>query len=281
MVKQARKRRRSNWADLSIEIVLAAFGALMLFPFLYLIVNSFKEENRIFDIYNIPDFTHIANFRTAIASGNYLQSLFNSVVITAGALALIILLSSMAGFTIGRAGKGFFQVILYILLTGMIIPLQVSMVPLYKMGVTLHLMNTRTFLILLYAAGSIPLATFLYVGFTKAISREYDEAAKLDGCNRFDLYWRVVFPLLLPATGTVIVTSAFGIWNDFSSPLLFLYDERKQTVVSMIYHFKGEKTMDWAPVFALCTLATLPMIVLFLFVQKRFFQQLASGGLKG
>lgn len=280
-VGPARTRKKRDWASIGIEMVLAAFGLLTIFPFLYLVVDSFKEENRIFDIYYIPSFTYIDNFKTAITRGDYFPSLGNSILITSGSLALLIALSSMAGFTIGRSGKGFFNVILTVLLTGMIIPLQASMVPLYKMGVSLHLMNTRTFLVLLYAAGSTPLATFLYAGFTKSISREYDEAAKLDGCNRFQLFWRIVFPLLLPATGTVIVTSAFGIWNDFSGPLLFLYDERKQTVISMIYHFKGEKTTDWAPVFALCTLATLPMVGLFLLVQKNFFRQIASGGLKG
>ncbi|OCT15408.1 hypothetical protein A8709_15115 [Paenibacillus pectinilyticus] len=276
MVTEMRK-----WKLWLLEIIIILCGLAVFFPFALLIITSFKTDHDVFNFLTVPDFTYFDNFTKVLEKASFFQSLGNSLYITCLSILLLIAVSSMSGYAISRRGGKLFNFILMVFLSGMIIPVQVSMVPLFKLGVTLGLANTRTMLVLLYTAINIPFATFIYVGFTKTIPRELEEAAKIDGCNRFNMFWRIIFPLLLPATGTVVVTTIFPIWNDFQYPLIFLRGETKQTLVSLIFSFKGQYATEWGPVFALCLLSTIPLVALFLLVQKQFFKQVTSGALKG
>ncbi|QGQ95200.1 carbohydrate ABC transporter permease [Paenibacillus psychroresistens] len=270
-----------KWRLWLIELIVMFFGLLVFFPFVLLIVTSFKTDRKVFDFLNVPDFTYFDNFAKVLKQASFFQSLGNTVYITGISILLLIAVSSMAGYAISRGGGKLFGIMLMVLLSGMIIPVQVSMVPLFKMGIALGLSNTRTMLVLLYTAINIPFAAFIYVGFTKTIPRELEEAGKIDGCNRFNMFWRIIFPLLLPATGTVVVTTIFPIWNDFQYPLIFLRGDTKQTLISLIFSFRGQYSTEWGPVFALCLLSTLPLVALFLLVQKQFFKQVTGGALKG
>ena len=146
----------------------------------------------------------------------------------------------------------------------------------------MHLINTRTLLVILYTAAQIPFATFLYAAFTKGIPRELEESAYMDGYGRFRTFWRIIFPLLLPATGTFVITNVFGIWNDFITPLIFLNDPDKLTLMPQIVQFMFNNTsIAFGPVFAVSVLAVLPLIVLFLFTQKYMLRGLVVGSVKG
>ncbi|GBG07690.1 hypothetical protein PAT3040_02246, partial [Paenibacillus agaridevorans] len=175
-----------------------------------------------------------------------------------------------------------FQFLFFFFISGMVIPLQTGMIPIFKMGVALHLIDTRTFMILLYAAGALPMAIFMYSGFTKSIPREIEESAAIDGYGKFRAFWLIIFPLMLPATGTLIMLNIYGIWNDLFGPLLYLKDPSKMTLMSQIVQFKANhQSIDYGPIFALCVMATLPLIVLFIFTQKYMMKGLVAGAIKG
>jgi len=272
-------RRKTNLNLL--ELFLIVLALLFLYPIYIMIASSFYSEGAASAVLPIPNLTNWEKYGMILADAQFYRSLFNSIVVTCSTIGIAVVVTSMAGYAISRQGKGILNWILLLFLSGLIIPLQTTMIPQFKLALLLDLMNTKTFLVLLYTAGIIPFATFIYVGFTKTVSREIEESAMLDGCGKFRTFWSIVFPLLAPATGTVIVTNMFGIWNDFINPLIYLQDTNKMTAITYIYNFKQKYSTDWGAVFAVCTLISVPLLIVFGVVQKRLFQSVAAGALKG
>ncbi|WP_214626444.1 carbohydrate ABC transporter permease [Paenibacillus agaridevorans] len=280
MNKRSAKRKNPTGITLEIILIIAAF--LFLYPIFYLLLTSFKSPAQINQPLAMPDSLYWGHYEKAIEKVNVLLGLFNTSVISVGSIGLLVIISSMAGYVIARIPRRFFQFLFFFFISGMVIPLQTGMIPIFKMGVALHLIDTRTFMILLYAAGALPMAIFMYSGFTKSIPREIEESAAIDGYGKFRAFWLIIFPLMLPATGTLIMLNIYGIWNDLFGPLLYLKDPSKMTLMSQIVQFKANhQSIDYGPIFALCVMATLPLIVLFIFTQKYMMKGLVAGAIKG
>lgn len=268
-------------ASLPTEIVLIFVGLLFLFPILYLLQMSFKHPGIFYKPLAFPDRLYLDYYSQAL-NGAFFRSLANTAIVTVGGLGLTILIASMAGYTLARRSDRLFRFVFLLLMTGMIIPTVGSLIPLFKLVNTLQLGDTRTALVLLYTAGHIPFAAFLYSAFTKSIPRELEESAGIDGCGPFRMYWIIIFPLLLPATGTFILTNVYGIWNDFVTPLIFLNSPEKMTLMPMIVQFMFNKqSTNYGPVFALCVLSMIPLLVLFIFTQRYMLKGLVMGSVKG
>ncbi|MFE5321573.1 carbohydrate ABC transporter permease [Paenibacillus sp. NPDC056579] len=268
-------------ASLFTEFVLIIVGILFLFPVLYLLLMSVKQPGIFYKPLVLPDRLYLDYYSQAL-NVEFFRSLANSAFVTVGGLGLTILLASMAGYTLARRNGRLFRFVFLLFMTGMIIPTVGSLIPLFKLVNSLHLGNTRTILVILYTAGHIPLATFLYSAFTKSIPRELEESSSMDGCGSFRMYWTIIFPLLLPATGTFILTNVFGIWNDFVTPLIFLNSPEKMTLMPMIVQFMyNQQSVNLGPVFALCVLAMIPLLVLFVFTQRYMLKGLVVGSVKG
>lgn len=268
-------------ASLPTEIILIVVGLLFLFPVLYLLQMSVKHPGIFYKPLTLPDRLYLDYYKEAL-NGGFFRSLANSVIVTVGGLGLTILIASMAGYALARRSDRLFRFVFMLFMTGMVIPTVGSLIPLFKLVNSLHLGNTRTALVLLYAAGHIPFAAFLYSAFTKSIPRELEESAAIDGCGQFRMFWALMFPLLLPATGTFILTNVYGIWNDFVTPLIFLNSPEKMTLMPMIVQFMFNKqSTNYGPVFALCVLAMIPLLVLFVFTQRYMLKGLVIGSVKG
>lgn len=274
--------RRMVKRDLIIEGLLVLFAIPSMFPIYLMVISSFKQNSEIYHPFSLPKVFQFENYLTVFKKVDVFLVLGNTIYICFGAIILLVLVSSIAGYRISRRNSKILNFILFLFITGIIIPMQANMVPTYKLGQYLHLLNTRTFLVLLYAAGTIPFATMIYVGFTKNIPREIEEAATIDGCGSFRMFWKILFPLLMPATGTVIATIIFFFWNDFQGPLIYLNDPQKQTLIAQIFRFKQDMTsVKWGPLFALCVMAMLPIVIIFMFVQKHLIRGLVAGAVKG
>jgi len=274
--------KRKDRAGLALEIILLVVAILFLLPIFYLILTSFKAPHLLYQPLALPDSVYWGHYKKALDKVNVLRGLFNTVMISVGSIGLMIIVSSMAGYVIARIRGRFFQFLFYFFISGMVIPLQTGMIPIFKMGVALHLIDTRTFMVLLYTAGAISMATFMYAGFMKSVPREIEEAAAIDGYGRFRTFWLILFPLMLPATGTLIMLNIYGIWNDLFGPLLYLKDPAKLTLMAQVVQFKANsQSIDYGPIFALCVMATMPLIVLFFFTQKYMMKGLVMGAVKG
>jgi raffinose/stachyose/melibiose transport system permease protein len=263
-----------------LEVILLVLALLYLFPVIYLLGASMKKSAEFYEPLKLPHW-YFGNYAKVFEQTHLFQALGNTLYICAVTLAINILVSSMAGYIIGRNNHRYFQLLFYVFLSGMIIPVQTSMVPLFKLQQILHMQSSLTYLCLLYVAGGIPYGTMVYSGFIKSVPRELEESASIDGAGRFRTFWSIIFPLLLPATGTILVTTVFWYWNDFISPLLYLDINQTPTLITLIFKFKVDRGVDWGPIFSICVLATLPLIVLFLFTQKYLIKGFVAGAVKG
>lgn len=263
---------------LVLEIVMIAVAVVFLFPVYVLISLSLKSPPEInAGGLGVPDSLYTSNYVTAWASASMGAAFMNSLTITVVSIVLLVLLGTSAAYYLARVQSRLSQGLYILFLMGIILPFQLALVPLYRMVYDAGLIGTYTSMILFYTGLQLPLTVFLYTGFMRALPREYGEAALLDGAGHFVSLVRVTFPLLRPITGTVIILNAVFIWNDFLTPLLYLSGSGKDTLPVVIYRFVGQYTAHWGLVFAAVVLAALPMLLIFLALQKFVIKGFASG----
>ena len=268
---------------------MAAFSLIYIFPFILLFMNSFKPEKDIFDIRAKIDFTYLDNFKLVFGQQGFLSAVMLTVTICVVTLAFAILCSSMSGYIVSRTTKGAIKNFYWIFVITMIIPYQSGMAILYALGVKVRLINTVPYLILIYLGGNVSYSSLIYYAFTKSIPRELEESAKMDGCGKFTTFYKIIFPLLLPATGTIIATEVFWYWNDMQGPLIYLgagIGRSPKTLMLFINNFRVNvvgsfSSQLYAPTSALCLLSCIPMIIFFLCTQRYLIRGLVVGAVKG
>jgi raffinose/stachyose/melibiose transport system permease protein len=264
--------------------VFAVLFSILIFwiPFLYVILNSFKSAADAADMsIDLPRTFHIIENYAAVLGaqdGLVLRAFFNSTLLTALSIAVMILVCSMAGFVVQRRTGKATSLINFLVLAGLMIP--PSIVPTIWVLRGVGLFKTLPGLVLVEVALGFPFSTLLYRGFTVTVPREIDEAAIIDGCGGFQLYSRVVFPLLQPVTSTVIVLSAVAIFNDFVNPLYFLPGAQNATVQLTLYNFMSRFVTSWNLLFADVVLISIPPLVLFIFFNKRIVAGITAGAVK-
>jgi raffinose/stachyose/melibiose transport system permease protein len=225
-----------------------------------------------------------SNFSEAWATGGQAglgRSLESSLIITVPSVAALIVLGSLCAYTIARRGGGRLGGVVYILFVlGMILPFQLAIIPLFVVLHHLGLTGTYAGMILLNVGLMMPLTVFLYTGFIRALPRDYEEAARVDGARILRTYALVVLPLLRPITGTVAVLVGIVIWNEFFTALIFLAGKSTETLPVAISQFAGDYLDRWNLVLAGVVIAVAPVLVFYLFAQRKLIRGF-SGGLKG
>jgi len=289
MRKSGAKRQGRKISGIFLTAFMLIVIIFHLSPFIILFINAFKQENEIFDITAKVDFTNLDNFKLVFSQDDFYKSLLLTIAICIITLAGAIFCSSMSGYIASRAEKGFIKSVFWLFVITMIVPYQTGMVIIYNLGVKLRLINTVPFLILVYLGGNVSYSSLIYYAFTKSIPKEMEESAIIDGCGRFKTFFKIIFPLLLPATGTVIATEVFWYWNDMQGPLIYLgagTGDAPRTLMMHIFNFRVTATgsfkyHQWAPISALCLIACIPMVLFFLCSQKYMIRGLVIGAVKG
>ena len=244
---------------------------LCLIPFYILLVLALNSPQRVFYEGNIfiPDF-YWQNFLDAWHKSKIGTAMLNSAIITAGTLGLTIVTGGLAGYAIARYNTRYNKLVFGLLLSCMMIPGIINTVPLY------------TRMILVCSTLAMPSAVFIYTTFIRALPRELDEAAALDGCTGFSAFWRVIFPVIRPATASFIILNGFGIWNNYAQAVFFLQSRSKQNIpqaLSVFFQqFAGAK---WHLMAATAAIAIVPVVIIFLIFQKQFMKGLTDGAVKG
>jgi raffinose/stachyose/melibiose transport system permease protein len=221
------------------------------------------------------------NFKQVWADGSFAIYLKNSLIVTGGSLLLILVCAIGAGFVLGRYNFKGQNLIIGFVLTGMLIPAKLAILPLFIQLKWMHLLNSHLGLILVYTAGALPAAIFIMSGFFRALPADLDNAARIDGASEGQLLRKVLVPLVKPGLAIVAIYSAIPIWNDFFLPLVFLQDPAKKTIMQGLTAFFGEYQSQWGALFAGLTLAALPLIVLYLLLSEQFIKGLTAGAVKG
>ncbi|RFA15945.1 ABC transporter permease [Subtercola boreus] len=267
------------------EVLVWIATLIGLLPFYLLIVTALKSDQEIYTTTAMAppssiDFSSFVTVLSTTGRSSIPTSILNSVIITAGTIALLILLGSLAAYVISRSTRRWATWVYYMALIAIILPAQLGTVPLYIGARSLGLTGSVWGLILLWTGILLPLSLFLYASFFRGLPTDYEEAATIDGASPTQTFFRVVLPMMAPATGTVAILAGLIVWNDFFNSLVFLGGSRTQTLPVAMYAYVGGLVSAWNKIFAVVLISMIPILAFYMFAQKRFIQGFA-GGLKG
>ena len=273
-------------AGLAIKIIVLICALVVyMFPFVMVIINSFKIKR---DIIKEPmaligsHGASLDNYVEAFHKMNFIRAFLNSLCITGVSVVLIIITSAMCAYLFVRMDYKINKIFFGLMSASMVIPFQVIMIPLVSIyGGNLHILNHRLTLILMHVGFSTAQSVFMYHGFIKSnIPMSLEEAAKLDGCTKYQTFFRIVFPLLKPTTATLVILYAMGIWNDFLLPSLVLTQKELYTLPIATQMFYGTYSSDLGLIMASLLMVAAPVIVLYLFLQKYIIAGVVAGAVK-
>jgi len=253
---------------------------LFVMPLLLIVVNSLKTQAEA-DLMNLalPKSIQWENYATVIEKGKLLRAFRNSMIIAAGSVLLTNLSSALGSYVLSRRRSRMSRGVYYLFIIGLIAP--INMIPTIKVMQLLHVMNTFQGIILLYSALMIPFTVFLYYGFISSVPRELDESAVLDGSGSLTLFFRIVFPLLLPVMVTSLLVNFMSAWNDFILPLYVFNKTAFNPMTLAVYGFYGMYVSSWNLVCAAIILTTLPIVVAYFVGQRYLVSGMMSGAVKG
>jgi raffinose/stachyose/melibiose transport system permease protein len=272
---------RLSWLRPLVALVVAA---VFFMPLYVALANVFKQGPLISkEPAALPIPPTLDNIVAVLSRPDnlYWVSLTNSIIVTGLSIIILTVLSAMLGHYIARSRSRWVRWLTLLLLSGLMIPPQVILLPIVRVLQLAHLMSTLQGLILFNVGYYVPFGVFVFTGFIRSIPTELEESAAIDGASRFQTFWRIVFPLLRPATASVLIFLGVWIWNDFIDPLIILGPGQGTTVTTGIYRSIGQYQADFGSVFALMFLATLPVLIFFLALQKQFVKGLTGGATKG
>ncbi len=267
------------------EVVTWIITLLMLLPMYILVVTALKTDEEALTSSAVApptavDFGAFVEVLTSTGRNSIPMSILNSILITGGSIIGLVVLGSLAAYVIARRTRRWTTVTFYLVLIAIILPSQLGTVPLYIGARSLGLTGSAIGMILLWTGMLLPLSVFLYAGFFRGLSTEYEEAAVIDGATPTQAFFRVVLPLMSPATGTVAILCGLIVWNDFFNSLIFLGGSTMQTLPVAMYTYVGSLISAWNKIFAVVIISMIPILAFYMFAQKQFIQGYA-GGLKG
>ncbi|NJL88046.1 MAG: carbohydrate ABC transporter permease [Leptolyngbyaceae cyanobacterium SM1_1_3] len=268
--------RLDLWRWLNLVLLLVGAG-LVLWPLAVVVVASFSASGAPGD--QAAESTwFLGHYKSAWHQGQFLRAYFNSTLVALSVTALQIFTSALAGYALARLKFRGRQAILLTILSTLVIPFQLLVIPIFLVLKWGHLINTYGALILPTAANGFGI--FLLRQYFQTVPVELEEAAALDGANRWQILWQILIPLARPALTTLFLFTFIGEWNDLFKPLVFTTRPELQTVQLALAAFQEQFTNDWSLLMAAVVIATLPVILLFLVGQRQFIQGIAATGVK-
>lgn len=270
-----------------VFLILLAITLVTLYPIIYIIFGSFKENNELLigGTKLLPKKFIFDNYKQAWEKANFAKYTVNSLIISLGVMFLSITITTMAGYVFARKNFKGKELLYGLFVAFMFVNVgSVSLRPLFELAVKVN-MNQSLFSIILISAG-MGQATYIFLvrGYMNTLSKEIDEAAKIDGCTFFQIYYKIIFPLLKPVIATIGLLSFRTGWNEYIMPLIFTMSNdklRPLTVGVVMLKNSGDGTAAWNLMFAGSTISIIPIIVLYMFTSRYFMSGLTAGAVKG
>lgn len=274
---------RRRWKLMTLEIGILIAATVFLIPIYYLLVTTFKSPaEAVASPLSLPKTFTLEHYAHVFEVMNYWNALSNNLLITASAVLGIVIFGAMAAYSFARKNGRLYGFLFIFFLVGMMVPYQMGILALYRLVVSLGLMNTIIGVILILLCYNLPLSIFLFRGFiSSTVPRELEEAAWMDGCGVFKTFWLIVLPLLKPIVATVAILTALNTWNDFMTPLLFLQSRDNSVLLLELFRNIGQFSVDWTSFFPMMFLAILPLLLFYLFMQRFIIEGITSGSVKG
>ena len=266
-----------------LYVVIAIFCIVVISPLVIVFSSSLRvPENQASPLILFRQFS-MTSYKLAFKNMNYPMEFLNSVLTTAGSVLVVVIFATMAAYPIGKIKTKLAQFLYYFFISGLIIPSQMVIVPIAQTLNRIGIPNTRFTPMLMFITCSLPFSVFLFAGFMKSVPVEIEESAYMDGASLFKRFTTVVFPLLKPATVSCIITQGLWIWNDYFYPMVFISKKAQYSLPVGMLQFLGDKEnpAQWNILFAACVLCALPLIIIFMVLQKQFVNGIAAGAVKG
>jgi raffinose/stachyose/melibiose transport system permease protein len=272
--------------QIATTILLIFITTLFGLPLYMAVVNTFKMQDQILsDPLGLPVPLTMENLTNAINRPDNLigRGLLTSTVLVVISVFFIVIFSSAIGYYIARHNTPLTKGLQLLFMAGMMIPAQIYLIPIVQIFRTLKLIGSFPGILVVFIGGGLlSFAVFVYSGFIKNVPRDLEEAALIDGANMFQMFWKILFPLLRPATATVVIFLSLWIWNEFLLPLILLGPNSGVTITLGIYMAFGQLyTINYGQMFAMMMIASLPMLAFFFAFQKEFIAGLVGGAIKG
>ena len=265
------------------DIVGCALAIIIfIFPFYFIFINSLKdrrEANKLSIAF--PTSIHWENYLDVLKNNNYqvLIAFKNSFLIMLFAVAVLIIVCSMAGYVVQRRNDKVVNIISTLVMLGLMLP--PAILPTIKLLQQLHIYKTMFGIVMIEIALQTPFTLMLYRGFVASVPKELEEAGYIDGCTNFQVFFKIVFPLLKPVSATVIILDAVTIFNDFQNPLYFFNGSKNATVQLTLYNFMGQFASEYNLLFADVIIITIPMLIIFLIFNRKIVDGMVAGAVKG
>lgn len=266
-----------------LYIAITVFCIVVISPLVIVFSSSLRTpDNQTSPLQLFMEFS-LASYMRAFSNMGYVSELINSIMTTAGSVLVIVVIATMAAYPIGRIKSKTAKFLYYFFISGLIIPSQMVIVPIAQTMNRLGIPSTRFTPMIMFITCSLPFSVFLFSGFMKGVPVEIEEAAYIDGATLPRRFATVVFPLLQPAIVSCVITQGLWIWNDYFYPMVFIAKKAQYSLPVGMLQFLGDKEnpAQWNVLFAACVLCALPLIIVFLALQKQFVNGIAAGAVKG
>jgi len=284
--------------------VLAGFALVAVYPLFWMFTTSFRTQAEVdIDKWALPRGVVLDNFRTVFVEKGFGRYILNSVIVTGAAVLLTLVAATLAGFVFARLRFRGRTLLFFIFLAGMMIPVHIVLIPLLKIfgSIQLHLVLwargtgmprhammrllmvfEHGSLIVTYVAFSLPLSIFIFRGFFERVPAELEEAARIDGCSAFGVFWHVMLPLARPAVAVVTIFNVVTLWNEFVFALTLLHTDALRTIPLGMFVFSQEQLGPPIPLLcAALSVSVLPMLLVYVLAQKHIIRGLTAGAIKG
>lgn len=264
------------WPGWITYLLLSVYSAVIAMPVIWMVFSASKTMREMFTSpFAAPKVIQWANFSTAWTSG-ISRYLVNSLIITGASVVLIVIVSAMAAYAFARLKFPGRTPLYLLLIVGFAIPVHTTLVPLYRTLNSVNLLNTYPGVIGPYVAFGIPFSILLLYAFFAEFPSEIEDAARIDGCDTWRMVFRIVLPLSIPGLASVAIFQSVFLWNEFSLALIVLTNDSMRTIPLGLTRFQGEWTTNWTALLAAVTIASLPMLGLYMLLQKRFINSLSG-----
>ena len=281
MKTKAPKRKLYGPGEVVWFVILILLAVRILYPMFWILMSSFKDYKSIYgDVWGLPEVWHFENYLTAWSKG-ISQYFTNSIIVTVGTIMGVTLIASFAAFGICQLARRWGNILFLFCLGGLLLSPQVCLLPLFMLLKTLKLKNTLWAMLLPYIAFRLPVSIMMIRSFFVGISRELEEAATIDGASLLQIYRHIYLPLSKPILSTVVIMTAYYGWNEFLFATIFVDSSKLRTIPVGLMVFRDGLMTDWGVVMAGMVIACLPIMALFLMMQKNFIRGMTSGSVKG
>ena len=278
-----RREKRKSRIAWGIAIFFAIIWVIVTVgPFIFMVINSFRDRKMMGrqGVLHFPDPWYFQNYPDVVTNG-FFGFFFRSVIIVSISLVLMLIITSFAAYPLARMKfklRGF----LYAGIVAMMsVPMHVTLIPVYQMTNSMGLINNLFSLLGPYVAFALPMSVFILTGFMMTIPHEMEEAAVIDGCNKYNMFFRIILPLSKAGISTLAIYNVVGMWNEFAFANTFLNDIKVKTLPLAMGAFKGEHSQDTPLILTVLTLSVLPTIILFVIFQDKLVKGMMAGAVKG